>query len=400
MKIVVGVALVILIALLGSRRTFTKVRLPLAARHIYLTGTEYILVGLCLGGLLLNLLDEGSLKGLDPLLFLSLGWIGLMFGVQLEIPRIAHFGRQHFGLAMLQALATLLFCSLPFVFLLGLIGGTSNELIVIGALTLGAIAVPTAQSSLVLIQKELGLSRNKFFEILNYVSGIDDIIGLIVFGFLFCYAHTSSFIGLESLISLQYLGLSIAVGGLMGLLLHVLTRVRCGQEELLLFTMGIVVLAAGTAAYLGISPLFVTFISGFVIANLRSQKTRILRVLGSFEKPFYIVILLIGGAMLRPVGNWPVVLGLAAAYIVLRLAGKAAGGFVSSLVLRKPQQLPALVGLALTSQGGMAAAMVVSFHRTFLSDFSNSILMLVLVALVVNEIISPFLARFVVRKAS
>ncbi|MBW1872440.1 MAG: hypothetical protein JRJ19_10265, partial [Deltaproteobacteria bacterium] len=63
MKIVVGVALVILIALLGSRRTFTKVRLPLAARHIYLTGTEYILVGLCLGGLLLNLLDESSLKG-------------------------------------------------------------------------------------------------------------------------------------------------------------------------------------------------------------------------------------------------------------------------------------------------------------------------------------------------
>ena len=89
MKIVVGVALVILIALLGSRRTFTKVKLPLAARHIYLTGTEYILVGLCLGGLLLDLLDQASLKGLDPLLFLSLGWIGLMFGIQLEMPYLS-----------------------------------------------------------------------------------------------------------------------------------------------------------------------------------------------------------------------------------------------------------------------------------------------------------------------
>ncbi len=193
--------------------------------------------------------------------------------------------------------------------------------------------------------------------------------------------------------------LIIAAGGatILALLLSRKYRLLCW---LLLFTMGIVVLAAGTAAFLGISPLFVTFISGFVIANLRSQKTRILRVLGSYEKPFYIVILLIGGAMLRPVGNWPVVLGLAAVYIVLRLAGKTAGGFISSLVLRKPQQLPASVGLALISQGGMAAAMVVSFHRTFLSDYSNSILMLVLIALVVNEIISPTLTRFVVRKAS
>ena len=65
--------LIVLVALLGSRRTFTRVKLPLAARHIYLTGTEYILVGLCLGSQMLGLLDGKALQGLAPLLFATVG---------------------------------------------------------------------------------------------------------------------------------------------------------------------------------------------------------------------------------------------------------------------------------------------------------------------------------------
>jgi len=398
LKIIIGLTLIVLLALLGSRRTFTKIKLPLATRHIYLTGTEFILVGLCLGGLMLGLLDFKALRGLDPLLHLAFGWIGLLFGIQLQIGRVGHFGRQYLLFALLQAVVTFFFCCLPFLLLLPVLG-IQDDFVLLGALTLGAIAVPTAQSSLAMIQRELGLGRNKLMEMLSYVAGIDAMVALVIFGFLFCFAHCQKLGNIIALVNLQYVGISIGLGLGTGLLLHFLTRIRCSQEELVLFVIGSVAFCAGAAASLGVSPLFVTFLSGMMIANLRGQKARISRALNTLEKPLYIIVLIMGGAMLGPVADWPLVLLLAAIYIVLRVGGKVAGGLLSSGVLRSPERIPRPVGLALTSQGGMAAAMVVSFHRAFDDELSNTILMMILVAIVINELIGPFLARFLVRGA-
>ncbi|MCP4599539.1 MAG: hypothetical protein GY847_03200 [Proteobacteria bacterium] len=400
MRIILGAALVVLIALLGSRTTFTKLRLPLAARHIYLTGTEYIIVGLCLGSQMLGFLDAQALKGLDPLFYLATGWIGLMFGIQLEISQIARFPKQYILFAVLQALVTMLICFIPLLYLIELVSDSSSNLVIGGAIALSAIAVPTAQSSLALIQKDLKLRRSRLMEILSYVAGIDALVGVGIFGFLFCYTHTTSILGFQSLVSGQYLVISVGLGAVMGGLLHILTRLRCNQEDLLLYTVGIVVFSAGAAAFLRISPLFVTVVAGFIIANLRGAKVRILRVLISLEKPFYIIILVLGGAMLSPGKEWPILLGLAAVYIALRMVGKAMGGYVSSRVLRVPAGLPSSVGLALISQGGMAAAMVVSYHHAFPNDMAGSILMVVLVAIIVNELIGPFLASNVIKRAS
>ncbi len=399
MKIILGAVLVVLIALLGSRKTFTRANFPLAARHIYLTGTEYIIIGLCLGSQMLGFLDEQALKGLDPLLYLALGWIGLMFGIQLEIVQIARFPRQYSLFAFLQALGAMLACFIPFIFLIEYVAGSSKDFVVIGAIAIGAIAVPTAQSSLSLINKELKLHRSKLMEILAYAAGIDALIGLAIFGFLFCYVHTNSIFGVQSLISVQYFVVSIALGAVMGGLLQILTRLRCSQEDLVLYTLGVVVFSAGAAAFLMISPLFVTGVAGFILANVRGAKVRILRVLITLEKPFYIIVLLLGGAMLRFGDQWQIVLGLAAIYIILRIAGKALGGYVSYRLLRKPERLPVSIGLGVVSQGGIAVAMVVSFYRAFRSDMAGAILMIVLVAVFVNELLSPFLTRIVVRKA-
>jgi Kef-type K+ transport system membrane component KefB len=379
LKIFLGAVLIVLVALLGSRRTFTRVKLPLAARHIYLTGTEYILVGLCLGSQMLGLLDAEALKGLAPLLYLSLGWIGLLFGIQLEVRQMRIFPTQYYLLAALQALFTMIFCFVPFLFFLGATGESSLFMSIAGALALAAMAVPTGQSSLALVHKELKLRRNRVTEALGYVAGVDASFGLIVIGFVFCFVRT-----LE--------------GG--GSVLHFLTRLRCTQEELLLFTVGAVTFGAGAASYLGISPLFVTAVSGLVLANTQSAKVRILRALATLEKPFYIIVLLLGGAMLQLGGTVSVVLGMSAMYILLRLGGKVAGGYVASVALTSPAKLPASIGLGLLSQGGMSAAMVVSFYYSNGGEMAGTILTMVLVALVVNELLSPFFAEIIMSKAS
>ena len=61
LKVTIGVALLLVIALLGYRRTFTRLRFPIGARLIFLTGTEFILVGVALGDKLIGLLDEQTI---------------------------------------------------------------------------------------------------------------------------------------------------------------------------------------------------------------------------------------------------------------------------------------------------------------------------------------------------
>ncbi|MDJ0763198.1 MAG: cation:proton antiporter [Myxococcota bacterium] len=400
MKSIIGAAIVVLVALMGSRRTFTRIKIPLAARHIYLTGTEYIFVGLALGSQLLGALDTPTILGLNPLLHLALGWIGLMFGIQLDIPEIRRFPRQYFMLAGVQALSTVIICFVPLLVILSAAGVTTDQLAFAGALALGAMAVPTGQSSLALVHRALKLKRNKLTEILSYSAGIDAALGLAVFGFVFCYLRTSAVPGSPWLISTMYFFVSIGAGVIMGIMLHLLTRIRCSQEELLLFTIGTVVFSAGVATSLGISPLFITAVGGAVLANVRGAKTRVLRVLTSLEKPFYIVVLIIGGASVELPATTLIPIALAVAYIGLRTAGKLTGGAISHLMLRQPIALPATVGLGLISQGGIPAAMAVSFHQSFQSDISSTCLIIVLVAIVVNELISPALAEAVIQKAT
>lgn len=400
MKIVAGITIVLLLALLGARWTFTRVRLPLAARHIYLTGTEYILVGVCLGGLLLGLLDDETLRGLAPLLYLALGWIGLMYGSQLELRRVVYFPRQYLLVALVQGVVTLLACLLPLLLLarrLPVPALASQGGVAPWALALAAVAVPTAQSSLALIETELEMRPTPLMQLLRYVAGIDAVIGLTVFGFLFCLVHPQSPIGVQQLVPLQVFTVTVALGLATGVVLHVLTRVQCSQGELLLFTVGVVVFSAGAAAFLRLSPLFVTLVGGILIANLRSQHERIARVLVSLEKPLYLVVLLWAGARIRGVPALGATALLALGYIGLRGAGKLSGGALASLLFRSPVRLPATVGLGLVSQGGMAAAMVVSFHQAFTGPAADVILLVVLVAVIVNELCSPALARLVLR---
>jgi Kef-type K+ transport system membrane component KefB len=233
---------------------------------------------------------------------------------------------------------------------------------------------------------------------LAFVAGIDGVVGLAILGIVFCFTRIDAVPGPDWLVVLAMLGGSIGTGAVMGGMLHLLTRIRCGQEELLLFTIGIVVFSAGLAVYLGMSPLFVTAIGGFVLGNTRSAKVRILRVLTTLEKPFYIVILLIGGALIRFDGSSLTLLLLATMYIGLRLAGKVAGGFLAARVLKDPKRLPAGIGFGLISQGGISAAMVVSYHHAAGDLLAGNILLVVLMAITVNELISPALTYRLIRK--
>lgn len=399
MKIIIGIALVVLVALLGAHRSFTKIRLPLIARHIYLTGSEFILVGLCFGSQLLGILDAQTIKNLGPLLYLAFGWIGFLCGVQLETAQIAQYPRQYSLLALAQAVGTLLLCFLPSLYFIRYAETLNADQVLIGALALGAIAIPSAPPSQTLLPQKPFSRRSAPQDLLSYTAGIDTLVGLAGFGLLFSYAKAITIPGPGVLIGFQYLGLSIGFGVLMGLLVHLLTRRRCSQQELVLYVIGAVVFTAGACALIGISSLFTTAVAGFVIANTRGAKVRILQVLAGLEKPLYIIVLIFAGAMLSLQQRWTLILLLAAIYIILRTAGKLGGGWLMRVGLPTSLRPPPLFGLGAIAPGGMAVAMTVNFHHTFEGTTGGGLLMLMLIAIIVNELISPAVARCITEKS-
>jgi Kef-type K+ transport system membrane component KefB len=183
----------------------------------------------------------------------------------------------------------------------------------------------------------------------------------------------------------QWFALSMVVGGAAGFLLHLLTRVRCSDEELLIFVLGMAVFSGGIALSLKLSPLFVNTLMGLVVANLPGSRNRIFHLLARLEKPFYIVFLILAGAIWQPAPPWG--LPLAVLYLGVRLVGKVSGGYLAARIAPESSRPP------------LTIAMVMNYYQLSSAAVTDAVVTTVLLAVILNELASPYLARAVLRRA-
>jgi hypothetical protein len=397
LKVTIGVALLLVIALIGYRQTFTRLRLSAGARLIFLTGTEFILIGVALGDELIGLLDEATVRSLTPLFSLGLGAAGLIFGIQLDMRKILRFPPRYLLLAAIQALFTMAVVFAPLYFILAQLFDPGSSSILLAAVVLAATAACTAQTSLALIEREFELREARLMGLLRYISSLDAAVGLLALGLAFCLMHTQPVFGFSAGLGAQWFVLSLCLGTLLGFLLHLLTQMRCSEEELLIFVVGMVLFSSGIALYLNLSPLFINAVMGLLIANLRGSKDRIFSLLVRLEKPFYIVFLILAGAIWQPGSAWA--LPLAAVYLGLRFVGKLSGGALAARAAADAVRPPLAMGLGLVSQGGMAIAMVMNYYQLSTGPVTDVVVTVVLISVILNELAGPALAMRLLRAA-
>jgi Kef-type K+ transport system membrane component KefB len=229
------------------------------------------------------------------------------------------------------------------------------------------------------------------------MSSVDAVVGLLTLQIALCLMQTQPVLGFDLGPGLQWFALSLVIGGTAGFLLHLLTRVRCSDEELLIFVLGMAVFSGGIALSFKLSPLFVNTLMGLVVANLPGSRNRIFNLLARVEKPFYVVFLILAGAIWRPASPWG--LPLAILYLGLRLIGKVSGGCLAARIAPASTRPPLTVGLGLISQGGIAIAMVMNYYQLSSAAVTDAVVTTVLIAVILNELASPFLARAVLRRA-
>ncbi|MDZ7832671.1 MAG: hypothetical protein U5L07_13030 [Desulfobacterales bacterium] len=389
-KTIIGLVILVSIALVGYRKTFVRLPLPSGARFFFLTGTEFIFIGLALGDQFMGLLDHATIARLGPLFSLGLGYFGLVFGLQFEKEKVSRFPRAFFSAALIQATVTFLLVFVPFIWLLHQMRFDMPAVAL--AMAIGAVACCTSPTIIALIVNEGGHRTNSNVDLIRYIAGFDPLLGFTFFGLAACALYAApSPLGIDFLPFLQWIGVSIVFGISMGFLLHLLIQVHCAEDELWVFIIGIITFTGGVAIFFSLSPLFVNMIAGVTAANLPGSKDRVFMAVARQEKPFYIVFLILAGAVWQPAAG--ISIALAAAYLFFRTCGKILGGYAAARFIAKDVKAPPWFGLVFLSQSGVAIAMAMDLYLAGSSPLMNQVVGMLVIAVIINELISPEITR-------
>lgn len=399
MKLTFALLIIIFLAFSGYHLTFRHFRLPLFARIFYLTGIEFLVLGLLLGPQFLNLVDPETQKGLAPLSALLLGWIGLLFGFQFEIKKLRRFPLEFFLGAVLEGLVTLALVFAGVYLTLVFCCDIPDSFMIVVAITLAAAGGCTAQTGLAFLSPDRIAKRQHTVKLLRFISSVDGLIPLLIFGLCFFYNPSTDSGG--SWLEGFWPGILTSLGASFGLLLLFTLFIshRRFQKELILVVIGMTMLTSGLASSLKFSPLLTNFFVGFWLVNLSRDKERIYQILMTVEKPTYLLLLVFLGVCIR-FDSISLVL-LALVYCLYRTLGKFLSGFLLTRLNPELQKHPAQLGFGLLAQGGLSLAIFLDFQQTFPSRISTFVISFAILAVIYNEFLSHyFLERLFKRGAS
>jgi hypothetical protein len=398
MKITFALLIIIFLAFSGYHLTFRHFRLPLFARIFYLTGIEFLVLGLLLGPQFLNLVDPETQKGLAPLSALLLGWIGLLFGFQFEIKKLRRFPLEFFFGAVFEGLVTLALIFTGVYLTLMLCCDIPDSFMIVVAITLAAAGGCTAQTGLAFLSPDLIAERQNTVKLLRFISSVDGLIPLLIFGLCFFYNPSTGSGG--SWIGGLWPGIltSLCASFSLLLLFTLFISHRRFQKELILVVIGMTMLTSGLASSLKFSPLLTNFFVGFWLVNLSRDKERIYQILMTVEKPTYLLLLVFLGVCIRFDAMGLVLLALV--YCLYRTLGKFLAGFLLTRLNPELQKHPAQLGFGLLAQGGLSLAIFLDFQQTFSSRISTFVISFGILAVIYNEFLSHyFLERLFKRGA-
>ncbi len=398
----VATLILILLALLGARFSFSTDRVPPGPRLLFRTGTHFLALGFVLGPAGLGLLGHDATRQLFPFLAVGLGWVGLHFGLQLDRSVLTRFPLSHHVLCVGQALVAFAIFLAGGWAILHVVGirDTVMPLLLLGAAATASVTTP---AGIALVSSNF-MVRGNVRDLLLFIGSLDAVVGIVALQITYSiYRPAAMAAGAAPVAQPGLVGLAFGLGVVCGIVFLWLTRLRPAREELVLFLLGMCAFAAGAALRWGLSPLFVSVTTGAVVANFGRARDRVMRVLERWEKPVYLIFLLLAGALLRTPTLW--IVALAVGYALLRALAKVAAAGALSAVLPLGFSVPRTLGLGLVPQGGISLAMAASGVLVYSTlglphvGAEPTLFTVIVLGVVVSELAGPFLTARVLRTA-
>ena len=352
--------------------------------------TILILIGVAAGPSGLNLLPEAFHSWYDFLATAALTMVAFLLGGTLTRSRLAARGRDIAFVSIAVVLVT--------------IAAVAGGLLLLGvdpaaALLLAGIATATDPAAIQDVVRQSG-AKGRFADTLLGIVAIDDTWGLIAFSLLLIAAKSIAGVGGGDVLleGLWELGGAFAVGLGIGVPAAYLTgRLKPG-EPMLVEALSVVFLCAGLAIWLGVSFLLAGMVAGAAVANIAPHHDYAFHEIELVEWPFMLLFFVLAGVSLDT--GTLAGIGLAGlGYVVLRAAGRIAGGWAGAALAGVPRTERRWIGAALMPQAGVAVGMALVAAEQF-PGLRDLIVPVTIATTIVFELAGPIVALVALERIS
>lgn len=401
--IIMDIAIIIFTGLVMGR-LFEAIKIPAV--------TGYLVAGLILGpisGLFGHqIITDDAIEKYHIISNIALGFIAFQVGNELWFGKLKRTGIKIVIITIIQALAT---TGLVIALLLPVTD-------VAVALVLGAIAAATAPAPIMMIVKKYR-TKGPLTDTLLPVVGLDDAVGVIMFGILLSIAVSITQSSGEALTAWELvkepiieIGYSIAIGSFVGVATGVALKTIDINHERHEKNLNVVIIAVfittGLALYFHASPILTPMIAGAWVTNLINKecyKTEEHTIV-QFIPPLMILFFTIAGAELK----FDVVAQagmIGAGYVVGRILGKYFGSMVGCKVTKSEPSVSKYLGLSLLPQSGVAIGLAIAAYGAFKAlgtdtgdNYAETVQNVTLAAVLFFELFGPVLVKMAFKKSN
>lgn len=353
----------------------------------------YIVAGLLIGPSFINLVTSQDIKSFNIINEMALGAIAFAIGNEFLLKDMKKVGKSVFIITLAEVIGAFV---IVFLMMFVIFKQTLEF-----SLVIASMSAATAPAGIVMVIRELNANGPLVKTILPIVA-IDDALGIMVFGVCLSLAKMLSGVASYSAIQIimnplvEIIG-SIALGFVIGIIMTYVVKKAKNKEELLTMIIGFILLGVGSANYFGVSPLLTCMMIGATLVNLKQNSSRIFNTINEFTPPINLLFFTIAGASLNiKVLSTVGMLGIG--YIIARGAGKYIGATIGAKAVGSEEKVVKYLGMSLLTQGGISIGLSMIVRKE-LPQLSDSIITVILFAVLVYEIVGPILAKIAITKA-
>ena len=376
--------------------------------------TAYLVAGIligpyCLGRLGvegLGFVSHENVASFDIISDVALGFIAFAIGNEFRLSQLKQIGKKATFIGIVQAVFTTLVVDAALIELHFILG---DKLPLPMAITLGAVAAATAPAATLMVVRQYK-AKGKLTDLLLPIVAIDDAVGLVIFAISFGISKALengefnvAAIIIEPLLEIV---LSIGLGALMGVLFTFCEKFFSSNTRRLSLSIAFVMLTVAISMmkfeiggiHIGFSVLLVCMMLGTMFCNLCDFSAEIMDKTDRWTAPLFTLFFVLSGAELElSVFTDVVIVGIGAAYIISRSAGKYFGAYASAKISRCEPGVQKYLGITLLPQAGVALGMSVTAME--LGEMGILIRNIVLFSVLVYELVGPLLTKIALTKA-
>ena len=397
---ILAVGIMVIIGLFGG----------FAARKLkFPTISGYIIIGIIIS--LLHIIPRELIDGrLNVITDISLGVIGYLVGGGLYLKKLKKFGRNIAVITPIQAIGAWVFVTIsvlflgPFIIRTGVANPGSFYSYLPMAIVLGAISCATAPAATLAIIREYR-AIGPFTTTLLAIIVLDDAVAVMAYAVgsnvaesLITGFQNISWYRMLVVPAVDIIG-SILLGTALGFALTYIGRFTKKKPQLLAVVAGAIFLCVGLSNALGMSSILANMTMGFIVVNRMKHNEDMFGVIHNIEGVIFAMFFTLAGAhfdlsVIKTAGVLAVVIVLA------RFTGKFAGVRLGAFISHASPEIKKYLSLGLLPKAGVTIglAMLINEHPAF-SNIASIMINAVLVSVIINELISPPLAKYAIFKA-